>query len=138
MGNLEKVDGTGRMNGFMHYCCWPCVCDTQDFIRVDTRNVTTADGPRTYHFAVIGNPCDHPEELTRPFDDPFGRGQSLLQHDAPEVRCNNGVLEGAPLSDHGYIIIAMLFDYPDEGDKQGALATLGNEQPGRVSEVAGV
>ena len=24
---LSKVDG-GRRTGFMHYCCWPCVCDT--------------------------------------------------------------------------------------------------------------
>merc|ERR1711937_1099559 len=53
---LDRVDGSGKMPGFMHYCCWPCVCDTQDFIRVDTRNVTTMDGVRTYHFAVIGNP----------------------------------------------------------------------------------
>ena len=41
-----------RLRGFMYYCCWPCVCDTNDFIRVDTRNVTTAEGTRQYHFAV--------------------------------------------------------------------------------------
>ena len=26
---LQKVDGSGREEGFMYYCCWPCVCDTQ-------------------------------------------------------------------------------------------------------------
>ena len=58
--------GGGRRTGYMHYCCWPCVCDTQDFIRIDTKNVTTADGTRQYHFAVLGNPCDHPEQLCAP------------------------------------------------------------------------
>merc|ERR1719191_2505607 len=37
---LPLVDGGGLVSGFMYYCCWPCVCDTQDFIRVDTANVT--------------------------------------------------------------------------------------------------
>merc|ERR1711865_803077 len=29
------------VTGYMHYCCWPCVCDTQDYIRIDTLTVTT-------------------------------------------------------------------------------------------------
>merc|ERR1719265_2298038 len=33
---LDKIGG-GKHTGYMYYCCWPCVCDTQDFIRVDTR-----------------------------------------------------------------------------------------------------
>jgi len=33
---LDHVDGSGKQEGFMYYCCWPCVCDTQDFIKVDT------------------------------------------------------------------------------------------------------
>lgn len=136
--NLDRVDGSGKMNGFMNYCCWPCVCDTQDFIRVDTRNVSTADGERTYHFVVIGNPCDSPEELTRPFDDAFGRGRSTLQQDAAEVRCEGGVLQDAPLSDHGYVIINMFFDYPVAAETDGSEVSLRNEQPGRISEVAGV
>ena len=66
---LPKVGG-GYSTGYMHYCCWPCVCDTQDFIRVDTKNVTTSDGvSRALEFAVIGNPCDHPEKLHEPFMD---------------------------------------------------------------------
>jgi len=109
--NLDKVGG-GKRTGYMYYCCWPCVCDTQDFIRVDTKNVTTLGGEtRQYHFAVIGNPCDHPEELHREFVQPFyGRQATTLHREAAEVRCHDGVLQGAPLSDHGYIIISMFFD----------------------------
>lgn len=110
--NLDLVAG-GKRIGYMYYCCWPCVCDTQDFIRVDTKNITLAGGEvRQYHFAVLGNPCDHPEELTRPFVQPFyGRGETTLKREAPEVRCDaNGRLEGAYLSDNGYIIINMFFD----------------------------
>jgi len=109
---LAKVGG-GQRSGYMYYCCWPCVCDTQDFIRVDTKNITTQGGEvRQYHFAVIGNPCDHPEELSRPFVQPFyGRGSTTLAREAPEVRCDSaGRLEGAYLSDGGYIIISMFFD----------------------------
>lgn len=110
--NLDKVSG-GKHRGYMYYCCWPCVCDTQDFIKVDTKNVTTSDGvSRQYHFAVLGNPCDHPEELSRPFVQPFyGRGETTIRQEAAEVRCDqNGRLEGAYLSDGGYIIISMFFD----------------------------
>jgi len=110
--NLDKVGG-GKHTGYMYYCCWPCVCDTQDFIKVDTRNVTLFGGEaRQYHFAVLGNPCDHPEELSRPFVQPFyNRGETTLKQEAAEVRCDeNGKLLGAYLSDHGYIIISMFFD----------------------------
>jgi len=110
--NLDMV-GCGKTRGYMYYCCWPCVCDTQDFIRVDTKNVTLSSGEsRQYRFAVIGNPCDHPEELDRPFVQPFyNRGETTLKHEAAEVRCDqNGNLEGAYVSDHGHIIISMFFD----------------------------
>merc|ERR1712228_509962 len=82
-------------------------------IRIDTRNVTLLGGEvRQYHFAVLGNPCDHPEELSRPFVQPFSwGGETTLEHEAPEVRCDDqGRLQGAYLSDHGYIIISMLFE----------------------------
>lgn len=114
--NLDKVGG-GKHRGYMYYCCWPCVCDTQDFIKVDTKNVTTFGGEtKQYHFAVLGNPCDHQEELSRPFVQPFyGRGETTLRREAPEVRCDeNGKLEGAYLSDGGYIIISMFFDEDPE------------------------
>jgi len=140
--SLDNVDGSGKVSGFMHYCCWPCVCDTQDFIRVDTRNVTTADGEHSYRFAVIGNPCDRAEELHRPFQDAFGRGESTLQRDAPEVRCgDDGELLGAPLSDHGYVIIGMFFEDPAAATMGGAvLAPAGQRvpNPGRISEAAGI
>jgi len=109
---LDKVGG-GKHTGFMYYCCWPCVCDTQDFIRVDIRNITTIGGEsRQYHFAVLGNPCDHPEDLKRPFIQPFHwGGETTLEREAPEVRCDkDGRLEGAYVSDHGYIIISMFFE----------------------------
>jgi hypothetical protein len=90
-------------------------CRTQDFIRIDTRNVTTAEGTRQFRFAVIGNPCDRPDVLrvrqlplfptdptTRllasprgrqprhrpqvPFQQSFGWGETTLHQSAPEVR----------------------------------------------------
>merc|ERR1712032_1227206 len=57
---LDRVDGT-EVTGFTYYCCWPCVCDTQDFIRVDTLTVPTAEGPKQYQFLVIGDPCLDPQ-----------------------------------------------------------------------------
>ena len=109
--NLDRVDGMGKQAGFMFYCCWPCVCDTQDFIRVDTKTIKTADGPREYNVAVIGNPCSKPEELTRPFTQPFGNRQTTIAHSAPEVKCGRGgVLEGSTLSDNGYVIVSLFFD----------------------------
>merc|ERR1712118_637336 len=117
---LDKVGG-GKVQGFMHYCCWPCVCDTQDFIKVDTKNITIADGvQRQYHFTVIGNPCLNEDALTKPFADAFGRGMETLRHSAPEVRCENGVLLGAPLSDHGHVILNMFHD-PIEVDSAVSL-----------------
>jgi hypothetical protein len=128
-----------KMFGFMHYCCWPCVCDTQDFIKVDTKNITFADGAtHQLHFAVIGNPCDHPEALEKPFVQPFDRRTTTLAREAAEVRCNaDGSLEGATMSDHGYVIISMFFDAVpvNTGDGQSVTtSTLGEETPGRVQE----
>lgn len=128
--------GTGNFaTGFMHYCCWPCVCDTQDFIRVDTLNVTSSDGiSRRRHFAVIGNPCDRPEELEVPFVQPFGRQTTTLSETAREVRClKGGVMEGATLSDHGFIIIGMFFDAIPAS--QDALLPVEAPEPGRVTTV---
>ena len=129
------------------YCCWPCVCDTQDFIRVDTRNVTLAGGEtRRYHFAVVGNPCDDASRLHAPFVQPFyGRGETTLAREAPEVRCDaDGRLIGATLSDHGLPIIAMFFDATEHaaggGEQLGAVQASGRApQPGRISSTeAGV
>ena len=53
--------------GFMYYCCWPCVCDTHDFIKVDTLTITTSEGPKQRRFAVIGDPCANEAQLDVPF-----------------------------------------------------------------------
>lgn len=133
-----------KVTGFMHYCCWPCVCDTQDFIRVDTLTVTSHDGtPRQHYFTVIGNPCDHPEQLEEPFEQPFqysrGRPTTLLTA-APELKClEGGILKGASLSDHGYIIIGMFFDAVPASsllmEDANALESweVPNQVPGRIS-----
>ena len=39
------------------------MCDSSDWVKVDTRTVITADGPKAYHFLVIGDPCNHPEKI---------------------------------------------------------------------------
>ena len=143
--------GGGLASGFMYYCCWPCVCDTQDFIRVDTRNVTLAGGVvRQYHWAVVGNPCEDEPALHRPFVQPFyGRGETTLAREAPEVRCDaEGRLIGATLSDHGYPIISMFFDAEVVDERTSAAdadastavtpssAAAGPPRPGRISHHA--
>jgi len=119
---LPTVAGGGATTtaGFMYYCCWPCVCDTQDFIRVDTLTVGTADeGPVRYNVAVIGNPCDRPEALDEPFVQPFGHRTTTLRRDAPEVRCGpGGVLEGATMSDHGFVVISLFFPAEEAGEEE--------------------
>ena len=141
---LPKLGG-GHSTGYMHYCCWPCVCDTQDFIRIDTKNITLATGrQQTFQFAVIGNPCDDPAQLQIPFMQPFDRRQTSIADSAREVRClEDGTLEGATLSDHGYVIINMFFDSQDadqEGDgvAPGAMEDIDHPTPGRMSSVANV
>ena len=113
--------------GFMYYCCWPCVCDTWDFIKVDTLTVHTADGPKVYRFAVIGDPCLNEQQLDVPFIQPFDGRTTTLRRDAPEVRCENGRLIGATRTDHGFIAISMFFDAPSEEEEDR-----GVWQPGRV------
>jgi hypothetical protein len=139
---LPKLGG-GHSTGYMHYCCWPCVCDTQDFIRVDTKKVKLANNvEQTFQFAVIGNPCDNPNQLKVPFVQPFDRRQTSIAESAREVRCldDNGMLEGATLSDHGYIIISMFFDSEDAEQGvdgivrvPGAMEDIPDPTPGRMS-----
>ena len=139
---LSTVDNRKRF-GFLHYCCWPCVCDTQDFIEIDTKNVTTKDGKtEPYYFAVLGNPCENKEKLKVPFFQPFDGRQTTLEREAREVRCDeNGNLIGATLSDNGFVIISMFFDsiainedIPGEGVNSLALNNNGKNQPGRMSK----
>jgi len=108
---LDKIGG-GKRTGYMYYCCWPCVCDTRDYVKIDTKTVTLSHGKKKkYHFAVMGNPCDHPEKLAKVFDDPFSGHKALKDIISPDVHCDSdGKLEGAHTSDHGYIILTMFFD----------------------------
>jgi len=109
--SLDRVDGSGKQVGYMYYCCWPCVCDTEDFIRVDTKTIRTRDGSKQYFVAVIGNPCDRPRELTRRFVQPFDGRRTTIAESAAEVRCGvGGRLEGATMSDNGYVILSLFFD----------------------------
>lgn len=148
---LDSAFGSGSVTGFMNYCCWPCVCDTQDFIKVDTKTVDTAHGPRKFMFAVIGNPCRFPEKLHEPFVQPFDQRSTTIAQEAAEVRCGaDGELLGATLSDHGHIIISMFFEPTEGAHAQGSssaltayetrqLATTGNTPtPGRISQSSGV
>lgn len=107
---LPQVGGGENMTGMMYFCCAPCVCDTYDFIEVDTKTITTKDGPKQYHFVVIGNPCLHPESLTEQWSDPFSGGMVTLQQRAPDVKCSGTDLEKATFSDHGHIILSMFFE----------------------------
>ena len=107
---LPTADGAGFARGFMHYCCWPCVCDTQDFIHADSKTIETTDGPRRHVFAVLGDPCAHEEQLDAPFVQPFGFRTTSLRREAPAVRCEGGRLAGATFSDGGHVIVALLFD----------------------------
>ena len=55
MVTLDGVDGTQSV-GFIYHCCWPCVCDATDLVRVDTLTVPTKEGDVQMKFLVIGDP----------------------------------------------------------------------------------
>lgn len=107
---LPQVGKDQPITGMMYFCCSPCVCDTQEFIKVDTKTITTKDGPKQYYFTVIGNPCMHSSALRESWQDPFSGTTVTLQQTAPDVKCSGYDLEKATLSDHGNIIIGMFFE----------------------------
>merc|ERR1712238_620293 len=102
----------------------------EDFIHVDTLTIESKARSKTdtgtaittikkqqRYFAVIGNPCDHPEQLSTPFVEIFGRYSTTLSETAKEVRCSeDGRLIGATYSDHGYIILGMMLQDDDNDD----------------------
>jgi len=121
--NLSKIAG------FMYYCCWPCVCDTEDFLSVDT---LTVDGEEPTYFAAMADPCSDPSKLHEPFRQPFGGRTTTLARDAPEVSCDDdGKLVGATYTDHGLIAIGGFWPVADDElvDEHRVSAP----QPGRVS-----
>lgn len=97
--NISLMDVTGKLlNGYIYFCCWPCVCDTMDFVRVDSADVETKSGIKKFNFLVIKDPCVSPEKI------PF--------HQTPEIQCLNGKLKNTYLSNNGYIIIGLFFNKP--------------------------
>jgi len=109
---LPRVNG-GVTTGVTHHCCWPCVCDLTDYVRVDTMSITTAEGAKTYDVLVLGDPCAHPKKLSQSYQDPFSGEPTLLADSAPELACinDNGQkkLLGAKYSNHGYPVIGLFF-----------------------------
>lgn len=100
--SLPLVMGGGAISGYMHFCCWPCACDTEEHIQVDTKTIETAAGSKQYFVAVIGDPCKNPSKVTSDF-----------RIRAPEIECldtaDGGKLKGATYSDHGHIILSVFF-----------------------------
>eukprot|EP00240_Pyramimonas_obovata_P012487 CAMPEP_0118939882 /NCGR_PEP_ID=MMETSP1169-20130426/30095_1 /TAXON_ID=36882 /ORGANISM="Pyramimonas obovata, Strain CCMP722" /LENGTH=243 /DNA_ID=CAMNT_0006884247 /DNA_START=1 /DNA_END=732 /DNA_ORIENTATION=+ len=95
--DLPDISGVEH-KGIVYHCCWPCVCDTQSYLRVDTKTLDTAEGPVTFNFLVYGDPCVDP---------------SRIPEEAPDVSCDgDGQLEKATLSDGGHVIIGMLQPLP--------------------------
>ena len=38
----------------IHVCCWPCVCDLQEFVKTDTVDIDTKDGRFSFQVLVVG------------------------------------------------------------------------------------
>eukprot|EP00440_Ansanella_granifera_P019683 gb/GFBE01021381.1/.p1 GENE.gb/GFBE01021381.1/~~gb/GFBE01021381.1/.p1 ORF type:complete len:291 (+),score=54.95 gb/GFBE01021381.1/:1-873(+) len=100
---LALAGGEGEVTGITNHCCLPCICDVTAVIKVDTKTITDSSGTsQEYHFTVIGDPCaNKPPTCTKAGE------HNCLPFEAPAVKCNDGQLEKAILSDHGYVIIGM-------------------------------
>ena len=99
----------GTASGYLHHCCTPCICDTSDFLKADTKTIQTAEGAKTLNVVVIGDPCKSPTALARPFTDPFSGESTTLSASAPELTCTSeGRLANATFSDHGGAIVGLL------------------------------
>ena len=51
----NATDPNHIIRGTIHFCCWPCVCDLQASVGVDTLRIDTQDGENTFNVLVIGN-----------------------------------------------------------------------------------
>lgn len=127
---LPQVAGGQNKTGMMYFCCYPCVCDSYDFIKVDTKTITTLDGPKQYRFVVIGNPCLHSEALTEQWQDPFRGQMTSLQQSAPDVKCDGSYLEKATLSDNGHVILSLFFE---DGTPGHATADVGFQDSSQLT-----
>ena len=132
--SLDTMFGATR-TGFLHHCCWPCSCDTVDFLKLDTKTIQTTEGPRQYWFTVIGNPCASSRGaavLEDVFVSPFDGRSYTLSGVAAEVRCgDDGALLGATLSDSGLPIIGMIHNSIEATPV--LIAPLTDATPGRLS-----
>jgi len=90
---VSAADTSQTITGNVQVCCWPCVCDLEEFVKVDTLMVQTSEGPKTFNALVIGDPCIEPAKI------PVR---------APEVRCVDGKLADATLSTNGHIVIGLM------------------------------
>lgn len=109
---LKKVGG-GEIAGISHHCCWPCICDMQESVWVDTMIVNTSKGPQRWNALVIGDPCATQTDalqLSQKYVDPFSGHEESLAQSAPEVKCDAGRLLGATFSEKGYPVIGIFFD----------------------------
>lgn len=93
---LPRATDWAPVTGGIHFCCWPCVCDTTDFIRVDQKTVQLRDGPQTFDFLVLGNPCE--------------KDANKIPVRAPDATCDGQTLTKATYSDNGFVIIGLLQD----------------------------
>jgi len=90
---VSAADTSQTISGNVQVCCWPCVCDLEEFVKVDTLMVKTSEGPKTFNALVIGDPCKDPTKIPAA---------------APEVRCVDGKLADATLSTNGHIVIGLM------------------------------
>lgn len=104
---LSSVDG-GESSGLFFFCCDPCICDMIDFVRVDSKTISS----KQYDVLVIGDPCKNKEKLLENYTDPFSGNSTNLQAEAPEIQCDGDQLQGAAMSDAGHPIIGLF--YPEE------------------------
>jgi len=92
--NLQLRDLSGNVEkGSVHVCCWPCICDLQQFVHTDELKISTKNGMHSFTALVIGDPCIKPEKIPRA---------------ASELTCKNGVLQGATKSKNGHIVIGLV------------------------------
>jgi len=107
--NLPLAESEEMMEGGIYFCCSPCVCDTNDFIHIDTLTVHLSDGYYEFNFLVLGDPCA------------MEGGEDLIPSSAPDATCDGAGLEMATYSDLGYVIIGLYQDLPATGFQDSAV-----------------
>lgn len=133
---LKTVQDEIINEGLAFHCCWPCICDTYDWIKVDQKTIETKDGPRDFNFLVVNDPCEvsgGPDKVKT----------FLTDKSAPDVRCSgnqlmcnlstdsDGFCRKCWYSNKGKLIIGMLQDASEvnsSNDTDSFLATDGNCQ----------